>query len=217
MLLKPPLLRTPSLRRGRRAPRAGRARARRRLAANRAPLENSAAARLLLDALLLTPPFVAVGRSVTANAELWRARVRAACASGTRCSAGATRASRRSSCRPAWCAWSGTTTAAIWRTSTSRFRKKTTRDFGGPFGDARAAVRGGSSSRRCRERRKRERRTAAHRARRRGRAWSPSSARATRAGCGVAAPRVRRRLGSARRRRRRRPRPRGGSRCGSSG
>ena len=63
------------------------------------------------------------------------------------------------------------------------------------------------------ERRRRE----THRARIRGRAWSPSSARATRAGsrrCRTpgAAP-----SGSARRRRRRRPRPRGGSRCGSSG
>ena len=69
--------------------------------------------------------------SVTANAEAMRgARVRAPRVPGTRCSAGATRASRRSSCRPAWCAWSGTTTAAIWRTSTSRFRKKTTRISG---------------------------------------------------------------------------------------
>ena len=47
-----------------------------RLAANRAPLENSAAARLLLDALLRTPPFVAVGRSVVANAEAAARRAR---------------------------------------------------------------------------------------------------------------------------------------------
>ena len=47
-----------------------------RLTANRAPLENSAAARLLLDALLRTPPFVAVGRSVVANAEAAARRAR---------------------------------------------------------------------------------------------------------------------------------------------
>ena len=47
-----------------------------RLVANRAPLENSAAARLLLDALLRTPPFVAVGRSVVANASAAARRAR---------------------------------------------------------------------------------------------------------------------------------------------
>ena len=44
--------------------------------ANRAPPEHSAVARLLLDALLLTPPFVAVGRSVVANAEAATRRMR---------------------------------------------------------------------------------------------------------------------------------------------
>lgn len=47
-----------------------------RLTANRAPLENSAAARLLLDALLRTPPFVAVGRSAAANASAAARRAR---------------------------------------------------------------------------------------------------------------------------------------------
>ena len=44
--------------------------------ANRAPPENSAVARMLLDALLRTPPFVAVGRSVVANAEAATRRMR---------------------------------------------------------------------------------------------------------------------------------------------
>ena len=47
-----------------------------RAAANRAPPEHSAVARLLLDALLRTPPFVAVGRSVVANAEAATRRMR---------------------------------------------------------------------------------------------------------------------------------------------
>ena len=46
------------------------------LVVNRAPRENSAVARLLLDALLRTPPFVAVGRPVAANAEAAMRRMR---------------------------------------------------------------------------------------------------------------------------------------------
>ena len=47
-----------------------------RASSNRAPPEHSAVARLLLDALLRTPPFVAVGRSVVANAEAATRRAR---------------------------------------------------------------------------------------------------------------------------------------------
>ena len=62
------------------------------------------------------------------------------------------------------------------------------------------------------------RRRETHRARIRARSWSPSSARATRAGIrGAAAPRSWRRLDRSAAAQRRRLRPRGGSRCGSSG
>ena len=197
-----------------------------RLAANRAPLENSAAARLLLDALLRTPPFVAVGRSVTANAEALARRARP-----SRVRVGDTLFRRGDACVAAFIVQTGVVRLvgddhggdlADEHVEIPEEDDADTRRTE-PFGDAgrRRRRRGASRRRRVLDSQNRAggasvRRTR-DRARRRGRAWSPSSARATRAGsrrCRTpgAAP-----SGSARRRRRRRPRPRGGSRCGSSG
>ena len=118
-----------------------------RLAANRAPLENSAAARLLLDALLRTPPFVAVGRSVTANAEALARRARP-----RRVRVGDTLFRRGDACVAAFIVQTGVVRlvgddhGGDLADEHVEIPEEDDAGFRFPFGDARAAVRGGSFS-----------------------------------------------------------------------
>ena len=122
-----------------------------RLTANRAPLENSAAARLLLDALLRTPPFVAVGRSVTANAEALARRARP-----RRVRVGDTLFRRGDACVAAFIVQTGVVRLvgddhggdlADEHVEIPEEDDADTRSRPRPFGDARAAVRDASSRR----------------------------------------------------------------------
>jgi hypothetical protein len=204
-----------------------------RAAANRAPPEHSAVARLLLDALLRTPPFVAVGRSVVANAEAATRRMRP-----RRVRVGETLFKRGDLCVAAFVVQTGALRlvgddhggelADEHVEIPEEDEDENGDDDGGPrrprpFGDERVCSRLAETARspvyppRDPPSRRIKPTPAPRRARASVCAWSPSSARATRAGSrrcrtpGAAPP------GSARLWRRRRPRPARGSRSGSSG